>query len=164
MTYTCECLTVSLSFVSYESQDKAASEIAEITASEPLGSEANDPLSNRVYVDLLDLDNELLLDCHALYEKIARRDEECCNLRRCSLLFRVEARICGIDASVVDGSGLSASSVAKTAVIASVAHYWPVVSVSEDVPIFVFIQRVDFHIADEAFVGMIARFYIARWI
>ena len=40
MTCSFECRTVPLSFVSYESHGKAASEITGITASEPFGSEA----------------------------------------------------------------------------------------------------------------------------
>lgn len=51
-----------------------------------------DPLSNNVYIDLLDLDNEPLLEYHALHREIIERHKEGARNR----LFIDEVRLCGV--------------------------------------------------------------------
>lgn len=50
-----------------------------------------DPSSNNVYIDLLDLDNEPLLECHALHREIIERYKG--GTRNC--LFIGEVQLCG---------------------------------------------------------------------
>lgn len=49
-----------------------------------------DPSSNNVYIDLLDLDNEPLLECHALHREIIERHKEGARNR----LFIDEVQLC----------------------------------------------------------------------
>lgn len=50
-----------------------------------------DPSSNNVYIDLLDLDNEPLLECHALHREIIERYKESARNR----LSIDEVQLCG---------------------------------------------------------------------
>lgn len=69
-----------------------------------------DPSSNNVYIDLLDLDNEPLLECHALHREIMERYKGGTRNR----LFIDEVQLCGgfekaINSIHARADGMSAS-------------------------------------------------------